>query len=353
MDSRFLEMHSVVMEFFNDILTDREVVQDIANQIWNVLRNCDSISYNEKGVGYAYALLHFLDRFRRFQLTYELLDKERLMPINGTKIDILDIGTGHGPSMYALSDFYSEKKKKFNDLKIDIDYVERSTEFRSWLHHFTEFANSRDFISYPWLVPFHLGNFEDFKGVEFNRREMSWVNNLKPITRVVKKRPNVVVFSNFLTTANQVYEFSDEIRDCMRYLRNRGILVVVGAKYESGKYREVYDAINEILLNGKYGNHKFIASCENVTPNNNRLLYSYSDDYGRKLKELYRVFLAAFENFEGVELGGKEQGILLNSSSDEYSKDIQWDVFVYRKKSTMRKRLTSQSTRTSLRSACV
>lgn len=346
-------MHSVVLGFFNELLASRESVQAIANQIWNVLSNCDSISYNEKGVGYAYALLHFLDRFRRFQLTYELLDKKRLMPVNGTKIDILDIGTGPGPSMYALSDFYSEKKKKFSDLKFDIDYVERSTEFRNWLHHFTEFANSRNFISYPWLVPFHHGNFEEFKELEFNRREVSWGNNWKPITRIVKKRPNVIVFSNFLTTANQVYEFSDEIRDCMRYLRNRGILVVVGAKHESGKYREVYDAIDEIILNGNYGNHTFRATCENVTPSNNRLFYSYSDEYGKKLKELYRVFLAACKNFEGIEFGEKEKNILLNSSGDEYSKDIQWDVFVYRKKSAMRKRLTSQSTRTSLRSAGV
>lgn len=353
MDSRFVEMHSVVLGFFNDLLKSRENVQAIANQILNVLRNCDSISYNEKGVGYAYALLHFLDRFRRFQLTYELLDKKRLMPINGKKIDILDIGTGPGPSIYALSDFYSEKKKKFVDLKFDIDYVERSTEFRNWLHHFTEFANSRSFVSHPWLVPFHHGSSEEFKDLKFNRREMSWGNNWRPITKIVKIRPNIIVFSNFITTKNQAYEFSDEITDCMRYLRNRGILVIVGARSESGKYSEVYDAIDEIILNGNYGNHKFRAYCENVTPSNNRLLYSYSDEYGEKLKELYRVFLSTCKNFEDIEFGGEEKNILLKSSSEEYSKDIQWDVFVYRKKSALRNRLTSQNTRMSLRSSGV
>jgi len=353
LDSRFVEMYSVVCEFFNELLQSRENVQAIARQIWNVLSNCDSISYDEAGVGYAYALLHFLDRFRRFQMTYELLDKKKLMPIKGTKIDILDIGTGPGPSMYALSDFYSEKKKQFSDIKFDIDYVERSTEFRNWLHHFTEFANSRSFISFPWLVPFHHGSFREFKELEFNRREMSWGYNWKPITRIVKKRLNVIILSNFLTTANQVYNFSNEIRDCMRYLRNRGILVVVGAKYESGKYKEVYDAIDETILDGHYGNHKFRASCENVTPSNNRLFYSYSDEYGKRLKEIFKDFLAACDNFEGIELGKKEKNILLHSTNDEYSKNIQWDVFVYRKKSAMRKRLTSQSTWTSLRSAGV
>lgn len=103
---------------------------EVCDRFDDVLRNCDTITYNENGVSCAYAILHFLDRYHRFQLIFlELIEKKKL-PIKES-IDIIDIGSGPGPSMYATSDMYNlyrlyeeEIYGKSKIKKINIEYVE-------------------------------------------------------------------------------------------------------------------------------------------------------------------------------------------------------------------------------------
>ena len=63
-----------------------------------VLEQCDQISYNENGVPEAYIILHFLDRYHRFQLIFMDMLKARCFPIKET-IAMIDIGTCPEPSM--------------------------------------------------------------------------------------------------------------------------------------------------------------------------------------------------------------------------------------------------------------
>lgn len=346
---RFLELESLLTEFLllrlND---DPEFAKSVACQLLNVLKHCDQITYEEPGTAEAYALLHFLDRYHRFQLIFESLHQIKLMPLRDG-VRILDVGTGPGPSMYAASDFYSNALPKTpsennfrEQARFSIDYVERSHQFRHWLHHFTEFVNSCCPTKTPWHVPFHHGTFGDFKNLEFNQREISWEQDddgyQVPVHYVRKHRFDLIVFSNFLTTKEQTAAFSREIENCARYLRNNGILIVVGAKSSSKKYQEVYEEIEKTIASGRYSNRKLVARCQRVILTDAVMGYSWNDDYGERLKALIKRVLAPLQARAGDFISKEAADLLSNTVQPEYSRPIEWELLVFRKKAKPRLR---------------
>lgn len=347
---RFLELESLLTEFLIMRLNDNpEFAKSIACQLLNVLKHCDQITYEEPGTAEAYALLHFLDRYHRFQLIFDSLHQTKLMPLRSDEVRILDVGTGPGPSMFAVSDFYSNAlPKKLNEDSIrkqvgfSIDYVERSYQFRSWLHHFTEFVNYYCPTQVPWLVPFHHGTFHDFQNLEFNQKKVSWEQDDDgdqiPYHYVRKHRFDLIVFSNFLTTKEQTAAFSKEIEDCARYLRNNGILVVVGAKSSSKKYKEVYEEIEKTIISGRYSNRKLVARCQRVTLTDTVMGYSWRDDYGERLKALTKSVLDTLEAHAGDSIPREAVDLLRNSVQPCYSRPIEWELLVFRKKARPRNR---------------
>jgi len=122
-------MFEAINGYMNGLYQSPDNIHCIGHQLESVLKNCDEISYEEAGTAEAYALLHFLDRYHRFQLVFENLDSLGLMPAKKKEypVDVLDVGTGPGPSMYALSDFFSSK----GESGFNIDYVEKSKQFRN------------------------------------------------------------------------------------------------------------------------------------------------------------------------------------------------------------------------------
>lgn len=354
---RFLELESLLSEFLLLRLHDNpELAKSVASQLFNVLKHCDQITYEEPGTAEAYALLHFLDRYHRFQLIYESLHQIKLMPLRSDGVRILDVGTGPGPSMYAVSDFYINafhKNSSEGDIRdqknFHIDYVERSHQFRNWLHHFTEFVNYHNPTRTPWLVPFHHGTFNDFQNLEFNQRKIGWERDddgdQVPFHYVRKHRFDLIVLSNFLTTKEQATAFSKEIENCARYLRHNGILVVVGAKSSSKKYKEVYEEIEKTITSGRYSNRNIVAKCQRVTIDKSVMGYSWGDEYGDRLKSLTKRVFDALQAQAGDFIPQKAVELLRNSLQPEYSRPIEWEVLVFRKNARPRqKRPTRQPT---------
>jgi hypothetical protein len=50
----------------------------IARRFLDVFRNCGTVNYDAPGVAEAYAIIHFLDRFHRFQIFLSLLEQKFL-----------------------------------------------------------------------------------------------------------------------------------------------------------------------------------------------------------------------------------------------------------------------------------
>ncbi|MGV6851470.1 MAG: hypothetical protein ACWA5R_04720 [bacterium] len=343
-NTRFTELASLLDAFIKECYYECDKVSLISSQLENVLKNCDSISYDEPGAAQAYAILHFLDRFHRFQLTFKELDQQKIMPIRNRKIDILDIGTGPGPSMFALSDFYTEKQKELRgklEIDFNIDYVERSDSFRSWIHHFTEYANYHSPSKMAWKVPYHHGTFFDFKDIEFNqyRNDLRYNRHGQSYYKdyVKRYRFDIAVFSNFLTNKSQVMNFSDEIVNSMRFLRNNGVFIIVGSKSTSKKYREVYDELSKILLNENFNNWKFIAGCKKKEMALNTLCYSWNDEYGKQLKLLTNNFYRKAMSCGNDIISPEIRKILENTISSSYNRTIEWEIHVFTKYAKLRK----------------
>lgn len=339
---RFLELSALLKEHLEKQLeSDPELAVKMGSQLMNVLKHCDEITYEEEGTAQAYALLHFLNRYHRFQLIFAALDEQGILPKKKSNIDILDVGTGPGPSMFATSDFFSDKlswkpadRFEHGTCPFTIDYVERSSEFRNWLHHFTEHVNYWCPSGLPWQVPFHHGTFFDFRNIEFNRNcayyERDGDDEIWRKT-IQKHRFDIAIFSNFLTTGDQVKSFSKEIEDCARYLRNNGILIIVGAPDRTKKYRAVYKGITEIVLGGKYGQRAFKAHCREVKLANPVLSFSWNDEYGKHIKEFTRQIIDKMNTHSPGAVPSEEQKLFGENAEVARDKLIEWEIRVFRK----------------------
>jgi hypothetical protein len=257
-------------------------------------------------------------------------------------VDVLDIGTGPGPSMFAVSDFFSkrlglpsEPRPGHDRPKFTIDYVERSIEFRNWLHWFTEHANYYTATSRQWYVPYHTGTFHDFRGIKFDEQLSYWEpdddGGGEYVRYTRKHRYDIITFSNFLTTRAQVIQFKQELQTCARFLRHRGILLVIGAKDSSSKYKPVYEAVSDVVLGANYSSSKLIAWCESIELEPRVLGYRWNDPYGERLKKQLQSVYEVVHSRHAELIPPAAATILEASIKPGYDKPIEWQVIVFRK----------------------
>lgn len=337
---RFLEMKYLLSLWLTERTRSVEACAAICAEFDNVLRRCDVITYDEDGAADAYVILHFLDRFHRFQMILNALEKQGHLPSRSCPT-VLDVGTGPGPSMFATSDQYQTGRWRASGMRYDqprpaiIDYAEKSDGFRHWLHHFTELANYRAPSGIGWSVPFHHGSITDFAEITFDRIRRVWdrdEDGEEIVTEHVEKvRPDLIVMSNFLTTETQAKELAPRIRDCARHLRNGGILLVVGARSDGAKYRKVYDVIDEAVLGCHYSRRGFRAWCSKIELSEPVMGYDYADPWGRQLKQWLVRVRKSLRGRLGGDFPAQVDTMLKNSTDPSYDHQLWWEVRAYRK----------------------
>ncbi|UVK51724.1 hypothetical protein DBIPINDM_005028 [Mesorhizobium sp. AR02] len=159
----------------------------------------------------------------------------------------------------------------------------------------------------------------------------------------VRHRYDFIVLSNFLTTAEQVIDLKVDLQRCGRYLRNRGILLVVGAREASEKYKAVYDAISDVLGEGRYGNWRYVARLFPVKLQSMTLNYNWGDICGSCLKQAITDLVALVGSAEGTLIPESFLNKLTHTTNPDYNKPIEWQVMVFRKWSRLRKKAPSQN----------
>ncbi len=142
---------------------------------------------------------------------------------------------------------------------------------------------------------------------------------------------DLITFSNFLTTRDHVTQFQDELRNCAQFLRNNGILLVVGATGASAKYREVYDAISDLILGRSYGSRKFIAWCERIELKPNILSHRWSDAYGHQLKKNLRSIYKFLQTQHAGSIPAQAASAIEQSIQATYDKSNEWQFLVFKK----------------------
>lgn len=277
----FIVMKQKVTKYLNELIQEdfKDSYEKVYSNFNTVLAQCDEISYNEEGVPEAYIILHFLDRYHRFQLIFMDMIKQGCFPMKET-INLIDIGTGPGPSMYAFSDivnlikeYEKEKIGKETIKNVRIDYAEQSHGFRQFLHIVTEYLwmeDQKNNKGHKCYVPFHHGTYYDAFKMKFS----GFMEEVKGFSqngvviyfhkreRRTKKSFDVVIYSNFLTNMDVLNMYKKHIRKAAFFMRNRGVMVVVGGNPEDRKYKPVYEKLDEVILKQKYNTRKYTGNCK-------------------------------------------------------------------------------------------
>lgn len=359
---RFDLLATKLAEFIlNHRLTDPDFTREVASKFKDVLASCDEIDYQEDTTATAYGILHFLPRFRRFQMTFSKLVDKQVLPLGAKPINSLDIGTGPGPSLYALSDTYKSLKLFGNinnvsylkGIDYKADYVERSSGFRNWLHHLTEVANYEiENEDETWTVPYHHGSFLDFTDIKFNDSysftDLNYNGDFVIKTRKISHRFNVVVCSNFFTKVSQIESLSNELQNCMRFMRNNGKLIISGGSGVATKdknYPEIYKKAKEIILENVYGNHKFYAKASYLKVTRNKLSFNTQDRFGRRIIEFNKQILDRFLEHNAVVSipEGRTRDEFIASTKDDYDYDYKWEFHIFSKYARLKKEKTEYS----------
>lgn len=205
--------------------------------------------------------------------------------------------------------------------------MEQSHGFRNFLHNFTEILNTGN-DPRQYSVPFHSGSFHDFNKVDYNRR--IWVRDYDDdgdeiwLEKVEKYRHNIVLLSNFLTTKETVMNFAEPLYHTALNMRNRGILLVVGAKSTLPKYTEVYPELDKTLVQRSYTNSRFLGGCKKVC--SITLSYSYNDRFGARIKKFLVSILDHFSSFG--DMSNIPQKVIAATKSD-YGYEPQWEMHAF------------------------
>jgi len=366
---RFQELADCLEKYLlNEVFTSAQSCKLIGRKFLDVLDIKTNLNYNDPEIVQAYTVIHFLDRYHRFQMVYIRLIEMGIFPCPPYAADILDIGTGPAPALFAISDIYSLLKMfgrknnipEFASLRFQTDYVEPSESFRLWISLFSELSYSKEIKGVDWEFLYNVGSFEDFSGLDLHELKLNlrydlieelqskqWReddNDLLNAQYIIdhvqtdwksKFRYDMIVFSNFLTELSQVETLLKEIRSAGYALRNRGILVVVGGRENS--YPQIYARVIRVLKERLYLRNKTISKCIEIELQTNEMAYSYNSNFGLCLRKFYSAILKRFEEFMVLDCIPKEARRRIMKTINAQPSERKWGIHIFKKVSWRRR----------------
>src|SRR5258707_14469886 len=208
----------------------------------------------------------FLHAFTQLSLWHLLvcLLKGEILPMSERGLEVLDIGTGPAPALYATYDFYQAlqnfaNEKGYSSLVTplpNLSSVESSLNMAHFMHRFSEISERTSGPYSPTFRDFDRLNFAELRAKERwarIEREMDeqdtsekyakwFVSQMFPTDHLYHY--NLVILSNFLTEKSKVEGWREELLSTFLTDRHGGIAVVVGGSAE--KYQPAYDIVTEV-----------------------------------------------------------------------------------------------------------
>jgi hypothetical protein len=279
-----------------DVLVCPQACKTFVGRLPDVIDRCDEDIYEEPLVAPAYAYVHLLERYRRFWSVLVELTKGRVLPMADDGIDVLDVGTGPAPGLYAVADFYDAVGRYAETAHVpglatgppNLESVESSKGMTRFVHAFSEWTRRAG--------PFRA-TFSEFRGLvlprqrqvdiegqarqiadEFDTSEQFarwWMRESEP-WRYDVFRYNLVIFSNFLTQPNMVDDLGVELESVFGSLRPGAVLVVVGGT--GHHYPQVYAMVDSIASQTRTRRVDWVADS---------LPSVYGDDTAQRIKQVY------------------------------------------------------------------
>lgn len=286
-------------------MDEQECYQEFVAAIPKVLARCDDNIYDHVLVAEAYAYVHLLERYRRFWSLLVELTKHGILPMRDTGVEVLDVGTGPAPALFAVDDFYRALGEYAQIAAIPVldvpppkmHSVESSYPMVHVAHNIAEYSGKRG--------PFRA-TFTNFDALDLNEARLSFRDELQhqlddelgpwmsyPVSEgdwQGKFRYNLIIFSNFLTEPERVAELEQAIREVFYSLRAGGIVVVVGGT--EAHYPQIYAMLEKLALDSGI---QLMSRVARVIP------CEYSDSFAYRIKQSYsKVWSFLEEHFKGL-----------------------------------------------------
>jgi hypothetical protein len=282
---------------------DREAALQFLARLPDVLGRCDEDIYNLPFAAEAYAFVHLVDRYRRFWDVLEALLRTRNLPVRDISIDVLDVGTGPAPALYAVNDFFEELRafaQEAGDCQRlctpapRLRSVEDSTAMVRLVHNLSEFTRR------PGPFQPDMSRFEGFNPPEaraaqrlrlidelidrweYSEQEARIQAHLDQADVQAAGRYHLCIFSNFLTSFDQVLDLASELAQVFRALKPRGLVLVVGGT--GGEYPDIYESLDDIA---KKSNVQLVSEVPSIFP------CDYHNAEAMEIKQLYRSVFGA------------------------------------------------------------
>lgn len=250
----------------------------LAARLEDVMSRCDHLGFDNLDEVAAYTMLHMSDRYDRASQVLERLFGVGCLPIRREQLNILDVGSGPGPCLYAAIDFYQQLADWANQARelvvptpvTGARVLDRGRAWGQLIHWLSEHllehrhpAEIDDTRSAPW--PFGL-QYNDFEGFSVHAQHHGARAGLADLIQAdwefdpdgdsVRSTPrardaayagrvsepsayDIIFVSNFLTQAETVDRFRRELRGLAGSLSPGGLLVGLGAV--GGRYEEIWE----------------------------------------------------------------------------------------------------------------
>jgi len=291
------------------------------NNFSTVLSKCDNDIYHTFPVAVAYAHIHLLERYRRFwKILLEMLN-HNCLPMRSNGVEVLDIGTGPAPVLYAIADFYDHLDSFITQRKLDhlktgpprLYAIEKSIDMARLINVLSEISGRKgpfgpivdDFTGLnldeqrdKWDYEY-IEKVADELGVSDGYAEM-WINTTEGKLHT-KNRYSMIIFSYFLTQTDLLSKFESEIASVVKSLRCGGSVIVVGGM--NPRYQKIYNEIERNVC-------KYRLLRQSLP---DKIPCDYDDDSAKLIKNHYNTIWSEVKKFD--------------SNLDEIKKNINEDLW--------------------------
>lgn len=335
----FDDLAGALRLLLDDWVRSEQDVREVWAATSAVVAQCnEEDTYCMPGAARAYAWLHLLDRYVRTWFALQRLVEQRILPMGKEGVHALDVGTGPGPSAFAVHDFfaamvrYSEgpgSRRWRQPTRI------ACVEFADRMNHFRHNLAERLYVGgAPKAVLQVCGHIRDFRSVSparerrkenerlrnaedhywdedsgeseseslYSPEEANWMAN-------DLHRYRLFMFSNFLTNPCTVERFRRNLTDLLSDAHPGSVLLLVGGKGHD--YPEVYGEVAGLARDAGFSRE---AECGEVSCSGagmHRRVHAEQVGFYRRLRDIVGDLHAAdsvatelTREFEG-ELPGK------------------------------------------------
>ncbi|MBF6483521.1 hypothetical protein IU431_05045 [Nocardia otitidiscaviarum] len=259
-----------------ELAPDRQSVQELAERLDDVVTRCNDLAFDTRAEITAYALLHLGDRYGRACQVLEHLMGIGHLPLRRTHLNILDVGSGPAPNLYAAADFYASITDWVTLTGQDLtfatvtktDSIDRGPGWGHLIHMVSERLVDLRGTSPTsgYVYPFHV-TYHDF--ARFSSRQ-KWRQAFHDQVGAIRSQYDfygeyipehsarkiaaeelprfsydLIFLSNFLTQPSMVDTFESELQELSESLTRGGLIIIMGSAGE--QYQQIWDRIDHLM----------------------------------------------------------------------------------------------------------